>query len=308
MKKDKKFTKTRELIYELKVNQVMTKNIITVKPDMMMHHLRHILRANNISGTPVIKNNKLIGIISIEDFIKWLISGKPNCSIDKKMTRNIKTVFNDSALVEAVSKFNKFHFGRLPVVSRKGKKLLGIITKGDIIEGLLKKLEIDYHEEEIHAYRASHIFKDILADKVGLTFQYRIKGNDFKHAGECASNLKRTLQRLKFHPDIIRRTAIAVYEAEMNIIIYTKKGKITADVEPHELKIKAEDSGPGIKDIKQAMKPGYSTATHRIREMGFGAGMGLVNIKKCSDKMKINSTVEKGTNLELFISLDYNNN
>ncbi len=138
--------------------------------------------------------------------------------------------------------------------------------------------------------------------------QYRIKGNDFKHAGECASNLKRTLQRLKFHPDIIRRTAIAVYEAEMNIIIYTKKGKITADVEPHELKIKAEDSGPGIKDIKQAMKPGYSTATHRIREMGFGAGMGLVNIKKCSDKMKINSTVEKGTNLELFISLDYNNN
>ena len=133
MKKDKKFTKTRELIYELKVNQVMTKNIITVKPDMMMHHLRHILRANNISGTPVIQNNKLTGIISIEDFIKWLIEGKPNCSIANKMTKNIKTVFDDSALVEAVSKFNKFHFGRLPVVSRKGKKLLGIITKGDII-------------------------------------------------------------------------------------------------------------------------------------------------------------------------------
>jgi anti-sigma regulatory factor (Ser/Thr protein kinase) len=182
--------------------------------------------------------------------------------------------------------------------------LAGIITKGIIIEGLLKKLEIDYQEEEIHKYRASHIFEDIVADKTTLVFQYHVRGKDFDKGGEVASALKRTLKRLGIHPDIIRRAAIATYEAEMNIIIYADSGDMTVKVEPSRIFIKAEDSGPGIPDIEKAMQPGFTTAPDWVREMGFGAGMGLNNIQKCADGMVLNSTVGKGTVIEIDIGIN----
>jgi len=303
--KKNRFTKIQELIYELKVKEVMTIKVISVDPDMKMSKLRDIFRQNRISGAPVVQNGELLGLISLEDFINWLAEGQKDYLIADKMTGKVETVFEDSTLVEAVSKFDKYNYGRFPVIARKSKRLTGFLTKGDIIEGLLKKLEVEYHEEEIHAYRASHIFEDIVADKIILRFQYWIKGKDFNHAGECASRLKKTLKRLGFKPDIIRKAAIAAYEAEMNIIIYTDKGEIIADVEPYKLKIKAQDKGPGIKNIKKAMQPGYSTASDWVRELGFGAGMGLTNIEKCSDKMSISSTKGKGTQLEIDINLNY---
>jgi len=244
-------------------------------------------------------------LISLEDFIKWLASGQNDCPIAEKMSRKVETVFEDSPLLEAVSRFDRFRFGRFPVIGRKDEKLVGIITKGDIIEGLLKKLEVEYQEEEIYTYRASHIFEDIVADKAILRFQYWVKGKDFEHAGECASGLKKTLKRLGFHPQVVRRVAIATYEAEMNMIIFAEEGEIIAEVEPDRLKIRVQDIGPGIEDIEKAMQPGYSTAPEWVRELGFGAGMGLDNIKNCSDEMSINSTVGKGTQLEIGISLDY---
>jgi anti-sigma regulatory factor (Ser/Thr protein kinase) len=178
---------------------------------------------------------------------------------------------------------------------------VGIITKGDIIERLLQKLEIDYHEEEIHRYRASHIFEDIVADKASLTFQSYVKSKDFDRAGEASSGLKKTLERLGLHPQIVRRAAIASYEAEMNLVIFTRGGTITAVVQPDKIHIDVNDSGPGIPDIEKAMRPGYSTASEWVRELGFGAGMGLVNIKKCADKMELTSTVGEGTHLKIRI-------
>jgi len=189
------------------------------------------------------------------------------------------------------------------MVDRKNGKLVGIITKGDIIERLLRKLEIDYHEEEIHRYRASHIFEDITADKVTLTFQSYVKGNDFGQAGEASSRIKKTLERLGIHPQIVRRAAIASYEAEMNLVIYTDGGKITVAVRPDKISIGVKDTGPGIADIQKVMEPGYSTASEWVRELGFGAGMGLVNIKKCADKMNLMSKVGKGTHLKISIDI-----
>jgi len=305
LERDDKITKIQELVYELKVNQVMTKKVVTVEPEMNVSELREILRINRISGVPVTEKDTLVGLISLEDFIKWLASGQNDCPIAEKMNRKVETVFEDSPLLEAVSKFDRFRFGRFPVIGRKDGKLVGIITKGDIIEGLLKKLEVEYQEEEIYTYRASHIFEDIVADKAILRFQYWVKGKDFEHAGECASGLKKTLKRLGFHPQVVRRVAIATYEAEMNMIIFAEEGEIIAEVEPDRLKIRVQDIGPGIEDIEKAMQPGYSTAPEWVRELGFGAGMGLDNIKNCSDEMSINSTVGKGTQLEIGISLDY---
>jgi len=294
-------TKVQELAYELTVEQAMTRDVVKVHPKNRMGELREILRINRISGTPVVDKDKLVGVVSIEDFIKCLADGEIDSFVGDKMTREVKTLYADEPLIHAVNKFNKHGFGRFPVIERSSGKLVGVIAKGDIIKTLLKELEINYHEEEIRRYRASHIFRDIIADKTTLIFEYDIAGQDFKHAGESASGLKKSLARLGIPPQILRRIAIATYEAEINIAIFTSGGHITAYVKPDEIRVEAVDSGPGIPDIKKAMQPGFSTAPPLVQELGFGAGMGLPNIKKCADKMNINSVVGKGTKLKVII-------
>lgn len=293
-----KFSRIEELAYELKVEQVMTKNVTTISPKNKITELREILRTKRISGCPVVDDDKLVGIISIEDLIKCLAEGDVDARVEEKMTKEIETLYSDEPLVYAVSKFSKYGFGRFPVIERESEKLVGILTKSDMIKGVLRKLEIDYHEEEIHRYRASHIFEDITADKITLLFQYDIVGQDFKTAGEAASGLRKTLSRLGFHPQILRRVAIATYEAEMNVVIFTSGGQILAEVEPKQIRIETIDSGPGIANIEQAMKPGFSTAPTWVRELGFGAGMGLPNIKNCVDTLDISSKLGEGTKLE----------
>ena len=305
MATDNKISKIQELVYEIRVSDVMKRDVFTVSPRTHMSVLRVILQNKRISGTPVIDKGKLVGIISVEDFIKWLATREQDCPIGEKMTRGVQTLYADEPLTHAINKFERHGFGRLIVVERQNKKLLGIITKGDIIGGLLKKLEIDYYEEEdVCQYRVKHFFEDILADRMELLFQYDVMGHDFKRAGESASRIKTTLRRLGLHPKIIRRVAIATYEAEMNLIVYTNGGKICVHVEPHEIFVKVEDSGPGIPDVEKALQPGYSTAPEWVRELGFGAGMGLNNIQKCANKMNLRSNVGKGTQLSFYISIE----
>lgn len=299
---NKEITKVQELAYELRVEQAMTRDVVIVHPKDRIGKLRELLRVNRISGTPVVDNDKLVGIISIEDFIKCLASGEVDALIEEKMTGKVETLYADEPLIHAVNKSNKHGYGRFPVIERSNRKLVGIISKSDIIKTFLKELEIDYHEEEIHRYRASHIFEDMIADKTTLIFEYNIRGQDFQHAGESASGLKKSLARLGIHPEILRRVAIATYEAEMNIVIFTSGGHITAYVKPGEIRVEVIDPGPGIPDVELAMKPGFSTAPPNVQELGFGAGMGLPNIKKCADKMKIDTVVGEGTKLEIIIN------
>ena len=305
MTPDSKISKIQELVYEIRVSDVMKRDVFTISPRTHMSVLRVILRENRISGTPVIDKGKMVGIISVEDFIKWLANREQDCPIGEKMTRNVQTLYADEPLTHAINKFERHGFGRLVVIDRQDKRLVGIVTKGDVIEGLLKKLEIDYYkEEEVCQFRVRHFFEDILADKTELLFQYDVVGHDFKRAGESASQVKTTLRRLGLHPKIIRRVAIATFEAEMNLIVYTDGGKICVRVEPNEIFVNVEDSGPGILDVEKALQPGYSTAPEWVRELGFGAGMGLNNIQKCANKMDLRSTVGKGTQLSFYISIE----
>lgn len=299
----KAITRTQELVYEMKISEVMTHPVVTVTPQASMGELREVLRSNRISGAPVLSKKQLVGIISIEDFINWLADGAKKVTVEERMTRDVMTVYADEPLVQAVSRLEQFGYGRLPVLERENEKLVGVVTKGDIIEGLLHKLEIGYEEEEIHRYRASHIFEDIIADRTMLMFQYYVKGKDFKEAGSGASRLKKTLNRLEIHPHIVRRAAIIAYEAEINIAIYTDGGKLLAKVEPGLITIEARDNGPGIPDVELALTPGYSTADEWVRELGFGAGMGLCNIKECADDMNLDSAVGKGTRLQAKIAV-----
>ena len=134
----------------------------------------------------------------------------------------------------------------------------------------------------------------------GLFF---LTGKDFLNAGAASSGLKGVLEKIGIQPEIIRRAAIAAFEAEMNTIIYAVAGKMNYYITRDEIKVVIEDMGPGIDNIDLAMTEGYSTAPDYIREMGFGSGMGLPNIKKNADTMSITSVVGEGTTLEFIIKL-----
>ena len=118
-------------------------------------------------------------------------------------------------------------------------------------------------------------------------------------AGEASAGLKRLLQKIGVPADIIRRIAIGTYEAEMNVIIHAGGGQVDAEIFPEETVVYIADQGPGIPDIKLAMQEGWSTAPDHVRQMGFGAGMGLPNMMKCSDDFDIQSTVGSGTNIKM---------
>jgi len=126
---------------------------------------------------------------------------------------------------------------------------------------------------------------------------YDVTGRDFTNAGRASTGIKDVLKRLGVNPAIVRRVAIAAYEAEMNVVMYATRGRMRLKVSPEAVTIEVVDSGPGIEDISLAMQEGYSTATPEMREMGFGAGMGLPNIKRNADEFHITSEVACGTRL-----------
>jgi len=297
-------TKIQEFTHELKVHQVMTGTVASVSPGTMMSGLRGFLHSNHVSYAPVVENDNLVGIIGIDEILNWLEAGREDCTVSEKMNVRVETVFEDSPLVEVMKKYLIFDYGCYPVIRRDDNKLVGVITRGDIVQGLLKRLEVEYLGEEVHSYRASHFFEDFVSDKASVRLEYYIQGKDFQHAGECSSSLKKTLKRLGISPRTLRRIAIATYEAEMNMIIYADKGEIIVNIEPDSITITAEDSGPGIEDIEKAMTLGFSTASDWVRDLGFGAGMGLINIKSCSDELHIDSTAGEGTRLEIKITMD----
>jgi CBS domain-containing protein/anti-sigma regulatory factor (Ser/Thr protein kinase) len=289
--------RVEELSYDLKVREVMTANMQMASPDMPISTVLEILRVNHISGVPVVKDSRLIGILSLEDIVRAMQKNELSVPVSQYMSTKLTTVMSYDPIVGAMQKFSDSGLGRLPVMN-EDNKLVGMITKGDITRGILVALQKDYKEEEVRRYRASHLFEDIISDRTTLVLRYNIKAQDFTHGGNASSNIKRALLRLGADPQIARRCGIAVYEAEINLIIHTTNGGILKlEVEPHRITMSTTDDGPGIADIAQVLQPGYTTATEQVREMGFGAGMGLVNIKRCVDKMELESTVGKGTKL-----------
>ena len=136
-----------------------------------------------------------------------------------------------------------------------------------------------------------------------LSLHYNISGSDFSVAGQASSNIKKALQRLGVKPEIIRKAAICMYEGEINTIIHGKGGVADVEISSDKIKIVFTDHGPGIKDITQAMQEGFSTATDEARELGFGAGMGLPNMKKYSDSLNVTSVLGEGTTVEITINI-----
>ncbi len=135
-----------------------------------------------------------------------------------------------------------------------------------------------------------------------MHLEYQVYEADFVNAGAASSAIKKTLKQLNVSPQIVKRVVVALYEAEVNAIAHAYGGMIYADIEPDKIVLKVEDKGPGIPDIAWAMQEGNSTASPEVRNMGFGAGMGLPNIQKNVDKLNVSSTVGVGTTVEMEVN------
>jgi CBS domain-containing protein/anti-sigma regulatory factor (Ser/Thr protein kinase) len=297
------FTKLQELIYNLPIEKFMKTNIISVSPETTVKQIKGLLRINRISGVPVLEDGRLVGVVSLGDLINAIEAGEAYSPVRRVMTTQLVTVLETASIIEAIKKFYQSGVGRLLVLNDQGT-LTGVLTANDITKGLLETVSQNIQETETK--RDSRIiFKDdIVSDQTCLSLRYRIKERDFKNGGSASSKIKKALDRLGISPEIIRRVAISAYEAEMNLIIHTDAGgELITEIQPEIIRLIFIDQGPGIADVEQALSPGFSTAPPWIRELGFGAGMGLANIKKCVDSLTLESAPGKGTRLEVVINL-----
>lgn len=302
------FTKVQEILYELRVEEVMTRNVITVTPQQTMGDLEELLRVHRISGAPVLEDGILVGIVSLQDLIKALEVGQIDQPVSAWMTRQVDALHPHERVMSAIQKLEKTGYGRFPVVDHNTGQLVGILTQGDVIKGTLKELDIHYRRREQASSPIRSFFEDVTSEDTSITLRYTVRALDFDCGGQASSQFKRSLQNLGISPQVVRRAAIATYEAETNLMLHTTDGgQIEATIGPHTICIDFIDRGPGIPNVEQAMQPGFSTAPEWIREMGFGAGMGLSNIKNCADEMSLESEIGKGTHLRVLFRLDETN-
>lgn len=288
---------------ELSVDDFMSSPVITIRADQEIKDAKELLRTKRISGLPVVdENEKLKGIISIEDIIHALEDNMLNSKISDLMTKNVICLSKSEKIMDVFKKFEMYGYGRFPVVDENGK-VIGIVTKYDLMIALLVKLSVLYvHDARREQFVGIEIYRSI-PKKVKIVreeFEFQINYKDISLAGTGAAELKKFLISKNFPPKFVKRIAIATYEAETNVVIHSNStGKIKAYIEPEFVEVRVNDNGKGIENIELAMKEGFSTAPDYVREYGFGAGMGLTNMKRCADRMVILSSKGNGVLVEM---------
>ena len=301
-----KLTLVNELIYEIKVKEAMSKKVIFFKENVTFREIQLKLKEKKISGVPIVDNiKKILGIISINDIITSFDKHYVDKKITNYMTRDVITIPQNISVVSAIRKLEKFGVGRLPVTeSFHSKKIVGIITLSDILNRLLVEVQLIAEKVKDREAKNGKISEEMIKKITKKPLHFEVKGDDFDNAGIVASITKKYFQNLGISKDIVRRIAIVCYEAEMNICLHSLGGSITIEVnDGNNAVIYAHDKGPGIPNIKLALKQGFTTASEKIRALGFGAGMGLPNIKRYADKSKIKSSLRTGTELKAIINL-----
>jgi len=289
-----------ERIYEIQVSKVMSTDMATATSETLMSGLKHVVKENAFSCIPVIEGKNLVGQISIESYINWLSSGAVDCPVGELMEKNCRTLYPEELVITAVRELERIGLRGLPVIEKGTDRYVGIICRCKMMEGILAALDIG--KELVKPEDC--MLKGIESESAILTLSYRVEAKSLEYGGEISSSIRADLYQLGLPGSIVRRAAIAAYEAEMNLLSYAGGGVFTLVLKANSLNMKIEDSGPGIPDVEKAMEPGYSTAPDWIRELGFGAGMGLENIKNCSDNFGIRSTVGEGTILIVDINLE----
>ena len=289
------------LVYELRVRDAMTSPPITATATDTLRSIQHLMKAHRVSGVPILANDVLVGIVSIEDIINALDEGHINDPVEQWMSRKIVTLRDHFSLVRAVAEFDRHGYGRFPVLDANNR-LVGVITRGDITVCLMHQLE--RRAEEVVAKEAALVATRAADEKAHrIVINTDVKSGDFESAGKLSQRIREVLRARGIAPEILRRAAIIAYEAETNIIIHSLGGRITTAIDAIKVRIRAVDRGPGIENVDLAMQEGWSTAGPLARELGFGAGMGLPNMKRCADEFTIQSELGGGTRLQAAVFL-----
>lgn len=288
-----------ELIQRLKVRAVMTSDLATVSRSATMHEVQELMRKLKISGVPVEENGRFFGLVSIDDIIRSLVAGTINEPCSRHMTTKLVVLEDDMPLSFALRYFDRYHYGRFPVLNRD-RRLVGIVCQRDINRALLVELTRELHRLENSSVKTAEIGQDGTAN-IYVLREFPICKYDFENAGKAATQIKQILQEKKFPPKIIRRIAVAAYELEINLCVHSDGGVLSWQISNGRAEVVARDAGPGIEDVEWACRDGTSTANEWIRSLGFGAGMGLVNVKRVSDEFEISSKKGSGTTVKSVI-------
>jgi len=284
-----------ELIYQLKIKDVMTRAVITGSPAQTLRYLQNVMRENHITGIPITEGQKLVGMISIYDIIDALDKGLIDCSAADRMSRDVVVLQDDMPLSFAISHLNKYHYGRYPVLDKR-QDLVGIISPIDVVRSLLVEMN-----REIMRLEKLQTKEDGSATPAFSEMEFSVARYDFEMAGRASTEIKKALKKRNIDPKIIRRVAVASYELEINLVAHSDGGTLRCSILPDKVTVVVTDSGPGIADVNLALQEGWSTASEYVRSMGWGAGMGLVNTKRVSDEFSIQSVVGTGTTVRSVI-------
>lgn len=289
-----------ELIQRLKVRDVMTRELATVPRGAKMRDVQELMRQRKISGVPVEEEGRFFGLVSIDDIIRALGGGYIDDPCSHHMTTKLVVLEDDMPLSFALRYFDRYHYGRFPVLNRE-RRLVGIISQRDINRALL--VELSKEINRLESITAKTVDTEDGQKEYAL-HEFAVGKYDFENAGKAANQIRRTLQERKFPPKLIRRIAVAAYELEINLCVHSDGGVLSWIITNGKAEIVARDSGPGIEDVEWACRDGSSTANEWIRSLGFGAGLGLVNVRRVSDEFEISSKLGSGTTVRSVIFID----
>lgn len=298
--KERRIRLVHELMYQIKVEEVMTREVVTFPPTATLREIQLCMKKRRFSGVPITEKGFLMGMVSIDDIITALDRGVIDEAVDRHMTRDVVTVPREYSVIAASNLFTKYGFGRLPVVDHPGSaRLVGIVTYGDILSHLL--LTMNTIAERVEE-QEKKLYNHVTGPRDTLHFE--LEADNFDLAGMASTAIKKRLKESGVPAPLVRRIAVICYEAEINVIIHSLGGFMDVTILDDRVDIKIHDEGPGIPDLEKALTAGFTTANEKIRALGFGAGMGLVNIKRCADRFDIRSSMNVGTELNVTVYLD----
>ena len=289
-----------ELLQRFKVRDVMKRQVLCISRRATLREAQALMRENRISGLPVSENGRLYGIVSVNDIIKGLDGGWMNDVCEDHMATNLVVLEAGMPLAFALRYFNNYTYGRFPVLD-SNRQLVGIISQRDVMRALLYELSVEIRKLERKTRQMQP--QEEKKEEHYFRKEWAVVRNDLSRAGHAANDIKGILRERKIDRTVVRRVAVAAYELEINICIHSHGGVMVLLITDDDVTVTAKDRGPGIPDIEWACRDGTSTANDWIRSLGFGAGMGLSNSKRVSDKFDIQSEVGKFTKVQCVFSI-----
>jgi CBS domain-containing protein/anti-sigma regulatory factor (Ser/Thr protein kinase) len=295
--KDRQIRLFHELMYQIRVKDAMTRTVDIFSSNDTFRSIQRQMKDKRYSGVPIVDNGQLVGLVTIDDIVSAFDYGYIDEKVAGKMTHNPATVPQNYSVIAASNIFKKHRYGRLPVVAEpESKELVGIITYSDILSYLLMRVnEIAEEFETLELQRTSG------AQRGHDKLHFDLEHDNFDLAGLASTNVKKRLKSYGIDPKIIRRIAVICYEAEINVIIHSLGGVMELQIFPDQVKIAVVDKGPGIPDVDKALEPGFTTASEKIRALGFGAGLGLPNMRNYADEFCIKSSMTTGTEVNAVV-------